>query len=258
MVSERDIRSHAGGGIPYRFHITESLDSTNDEACRRARAGDGGDLVIIADGQTAGRGRRGRSFLSPAGSGIYMSVLLRPSLSADASTLLTPLAAVCAVRAIRDTTGVSVGIKWVNDVVYRERKLAGILTAGSVAADGRLDYAVVGIGINLTNAAFPDEIADIAGAVVPMTGVAVSREALIGRFLMHFHALSARLPDTAFMDEYRAASVVIGKRVRVMTDPPYEATAVAISDSGALTVVCDGGEYREIRAGEVSLRPVTP
>ena len=258
MISEKEIRSSAGVVLPYRFYITERIDSTNAEAERRARNGDDGNLVVIADGQTAGRGRRGRSFLSPAGSGIYMSLLLRPTLSADVSTLLTPLAAVCAVRAIRDTTGASVGIKWVNDVVYRGRKLAGILTSGGVTADKRLDYAVVGVGINLTNAVFPDEIADIAGAVVPMTGVPVSREALIGRFLRHFAALSARLPDTAFMDEYRASSVVLGRRVRIMTDPPYEATALAISDTGALTVALSDGSEREICAGEVSLIPLSP
>lgn len=258
MIDEQTIRQNADGVLPYRFYITESLDSTNAEAARRALVGDAGDLVVIADGQTAGRGRLGRSFLSPMESGIYMSVLLRPSLSPEAATLLTPLAAVAAVRAIRDITGVTVGIKWVNDIVYRGRKLAGILTEGSVTAEKRLDFAVVGIGINVDTATFPDEVAAVAGALAPLMGVKVSREALIGRFLTHFHALSVRLPDTAFMDEYRAASVVLGKRVRVMTEVPYEATVVAIADSGALAVECDGGERCEISAGEVSLRLAAP
>ena len=214
--------------------------------------------MILADGQTAGRGRRGRSFLSPRGDGVYMSLLLRPSLSPEEATMLTPLAAVCAVRAIRDVTGIAVGIKWVNDIVYAGKKLAGILTEGGVTAEKRLDFAVVGIGINVSTEAFPPELSEIAGALTPITGITVSREALIGRFLTHFSALSARLPDTAFMDEYRASSVVLGRRVRIMTDPPYEATAVAISDTGALTVALSDGSEREICAGEVSLIPLSP
>ena len=256
MLSEQKIRQSADGELPYRFCIADSIDSTNAEAMRRARMGDKGNLVILADGQTAGRGRRGRSFLSPAGSGIYMSLLLRPSLSPEEATMLTPLAAVCAVRAIRDVTGIAVGIKWVNDIVYAGKKLAGILTEGGVTAEKRLDFAVVGIGINVSTETFPPELSAIAGALTPMTGIAVSREALIGRFLAHFSLLSARLPDTAFMDEYRASSVILGKRVTVMAESPYTATAVSIANDGALTLSLPDGSLRRLRAGEVSIQPM--
>ncbi len=170
LLSASGIRRFLPADAPLLPTVRKSLDSTNAEALRRAVDGAPEGTVIVAEEQTAGRGRRGRSFFSPAGTGIYLSILVRPALAAERAHLLTCSAAVTVAEAIEACAGVDASIKWVNDVYCRGKKVAGILTEGSFDLEGGvLQHAVVGIGVNVRppHAGFPAEIAERAGAVLP-------------------------------------------------------------------------------------------
>lgn len=170
LLSASGIRRFLPADAPLFPTVRKCLDSTNAEALRRAVDGAPEGTVIVAEEQTAGRGRRGRSFFSPAGTGIYLSILVRPALPAERAHLLTCSAAVAVAEAIEACAGVDASIKWVNDVYCRGKKVAGILTEGSFDLEGGvLQHAVVGIGVNVRppHAGFPAEIAERAGAVLP-------------------------------------------------------------------------------------------
>ena len=170
LLSASGIRRFLPADAPLFPTVRKCLDSTNAEALRRAVDGAPEGTVIVAEEQTAGRGRRGRSFFSPAGTGIYLSILVRPALAAERAHLLTCSAAVAVAEAIEACAGVDASIKWVNDVYCRGKKVAGILTEGSFDLEGGvLQHAVVGIGVNVRppHAGFPAEIAERAGAVLP-------------------------------------------------------------------------------------------
>ena len=236
----------------YTLHTADEVDSTNARVKDWAAGGAPEGAVLIAERQSAGRGRRGRSFYSPEGTGLYMSILLRPAFAAEHTPLITTAAAVAVCRAIRET-GADARIKWVNDVLIGERKVCGILCEGVPGA-----YAVLGIGVNLCDPAggFPPELAAAAGSVFGAACTQNERCGLAARILEAFYSIYRALPDAAFMDEYRARNLVPGKRVRVLSEPPYEARAVSILDDGALLVQTDGGETRRIGSGEVSVRPL--
>ena len=164
-----DILSHLPKDYPWRelLHHFPTLDSTNDRLKAMARQGAPQGSVIIADHQTAGHGRLGRSFHSPAASGIYLSALLRPQCYPTELMHLTCAAAVAMCDAVENAAGFRPGIKWTNDLVYDKKKLGGILTELGFTSDGRVDYAIIGIGINCCQQTedFPQEIRSIAGSL---------------------------------------------------------------------------------------------
>lgn len=179
LLSASGIRRFLPADAPLFPTVRKCLDSTNAEALRRAVDGAPEGTVIVAEEQTAGRGRRGRSFFSPAGTGIYLSILVRPALAAERAHLLTCSAAVAVAEAIEACAGVDASIKWVNDVYCRGKKVAGILTEGSFDLEGGvLQHAVVGIGVNVRppHAGFPAEIAERAGAVLPASDATPSAD----------------------------------------------------------------------------------
>lgn len=234
-----------------------TVTSTNTllKASARENAPEG--TVIIADSQTGGRGRLGRSFCSPPGAGLYMSILLRPDLVPEQSVLITAAAAAAAAEAVEAVSGVTVGIKWVNDIFYNNKKLCGILTEGSVAPSGnKLSYAVLGIGLNIYEppCGFPPEIADVACALYP-TPLPGFKLRLAAEILKRFYKLYRALPNKDFLEIYRSHSAVIGKRVRLFSgNGEYFATAISIDDDCALTVKTDDGRLRRLNHGEISLR----
>ena len=240
------------------FFTLESVaetDSTNTRLCALARAGAAAPgRVLIARRQTAGRGRRGRSFVSDTG-GVYLSVLLsKKELPAD-RTLATVMAAVAAAEVVERVTGVAPGIKWVNDLYLSGKKIAGILTEGaSDAATGEPLYTVIGIGVNVKERPFPPEIADIAGAIEPLTGASVSEEALIGEFLLGLYRYLTSDGADVLLAEYRRRSCVIGKRVTVMSAMPFFAVAREIDDTGALIVEDGEGKMHRLSSGEISVK----
>lgn len=246
------------GGIGSHIELHSLLGSTNDRAKQLALQGCPHGTVVLAEQQSGGRGRFGRVFHSPAGSGVYLSCVLRPSLPADRAVLLTCMAAVAVARAIEEAAQVQAQIKWVNDVYISGRKACGILCeAGMDFENGRLRYAVAGIGVNVGQMVFPDELKPIATSISNACGRAVSRNAFVAALLRQLNRLYAELEEgnLGFMQEYRSRSNVLGCEVDVLCGSDcYPATAVAISDEGSLIVEDQQGRRHALHSGEISLR----
>ena len=242
-------------GCPWPVSVLPTVDSTNTYAKAQAALGAPHGSVYITGRQTGGRGRRGRTFVSPPG-GVYLSVLLRPQREAAELLWLTAAVAVAIRRAIRDCCPADVGIKWTNDLVIGKRKVCGILTeAGADIESGQLEWLVVGIGLNLTSRPedWPEELRPIAGSLYPGGPAPVSRAALAGAIARELLGLC---PAFDCLDEYRARCFVPGHWVTVCTGTEsYAAKAVAIDDAGRLIVQREGGRTEALCHGEVSIRP---
>jgi BirA family biotin operon repressor/biotin-[acetyl-CoA-carboxylase] ligase len=225
------------------------LDSTNryllDEAARGAPAG----TVVVADEQTSGRGRLGRSWVAPPGASLLVSVLLRPRLAPDRLPLLTMAAGLAGIDAVAAEGRFDAQLKWPNDVVVDDKKLAGIL------AEKVGDAVVIGMGLNVHWESFPGELAGNATACNRHSDQPVSRDDLLTSWL---RALEARLDALdRVVDDARAHSATLGRRVRVETpDRVFVAEAMQLTDEGHLVVREDDGSTRVISAGDVvHLRP---
>ena len=180
-----------------RLHWFSTMDSTNDYARALAKAGAPVGTVVIADHQTAGHGRRGRSFHSPAGTGIYLSLLLRPDCPPDQLMHLTCAVAVAMCDAVESAAGFRPGIKWTNDLVSGTRKLGGILTEVGFNAKGNVDWAILGIGINCLQKPedFPEEIRDMAGSLSMIATQPIQRAKVAASMMEQLHILSQKLLD---------------------------------------------------------------
>ncbi len=242
------------------LQVFPSISSTN--TVLKALAADGAPegTVIVAGEQTQGRGRMGRRFYSPAGTGLYMSILLRPKIEPAEATKLTVCAAAAVAEAIEDLAGVSAGIKWVNDVLVRGKKVCGILTEASLGGEnGPVNYVVTGIGINVRPPAgdFPEELREIAGAVFEEKGPPAARcrlaAAVLDRFLGYYRHLGAG----DFYESYRKRSVVLGKDIWLLSPgkDPVPAKALDIDRDFALLVRLADGGLRRVQTGEVRIRP---
>ena len=255
------------------LEVFTSIDSTNNVCKNKASEGTPGGYIAVSANQTAGRGRRGRSFYSPSGTGLYLSILLRPEgLSAKESLRLTTIAAVAVCEAIEAVSGKSTGIKWVNDILMNERKVCGILTEASFDIEsGSIDYAVVGIGINVftPEGGFPEEIRSTAGAIFverEAAGYALSdirgrlAAAVINRFMTYYLASeddpAASWSIPAHISEYRRRCVVIGKDINVLMpgNDPRQAHVLDIDDECGLIVRYNDGTQEVLRSGEISIR----
>ncbi len=232
-----------------------TIDSTNDQLKRAAAEDAPAGMIIIAEEQTTGRGRFSRSFYSPPGSGIYMSVLLRPDFDPEKAVLLTAAAAVCVAQAIEALSSCAVKIKWVNDLYVDGKKICGILTEAAMdPISRRLEYAVIGIGINLSTDGFPKELREIAGGI-QRNGKAPNRNKLIAEILNRLETLLTEFDEERFLPEYRARSLVLGKEVRVLHDDTEEdGTALEIDNKARLVVRMTNGEIRRLHSGEISCR----
>ena len=238
-----------------KLEIHELLDSTNNRAKALAAEGAPHGTAVIADSQTGGRGRRGRSFFSPEHSGIYLTVILRPSCTPEQASLLTSMAAVATARAIEKTADADVKIKWVNDLYLGDRKICGILSeAGMNMESGQLDHVAVGIGVNTARMAFPPELQEIATSVGNETGTVPDRNRLIAEILNELEKLYDEQDSTAFLRESRRRSNVIGRVITVIEgEKRYPARAVDIDSRGRLIIETPEGRTR-LNYGEVSLR----
>ena len=243
----------------FKIEHFDEIDSTNTRLKQRAVAGAPSGTVLVADAQTAGRGRMGRSFFSPRGSGLYLSVLLRPVAFADAGHLTT-LTAVAVARAL-EAVGVPTEIKWINDLLAGGKKLCGILVEGGTV-DGE-PFAVIGIGVNLRQTAFPEELADIATSAEAQTGQVPHRDTLVNEILREIYKIHVEKREDipTLMNEYRARCHIAGRRVRVnpMSGEPFEAIALAVEDDGTLTVRPHAPENAPpvtLSSAEISVRPV--
>lgn len=235
----------------------DSIDSTNEEAKRRALAGAPSGSLFIAEQQTVGKGRLGRNWASPAGTGIWFSVLLRPGvlpLKVAATTLLAG-AAVCG--AVRETSGCGAGIKWPNDIVIGTKKVCGILTEMSAEME-RVEFVVVGIGINANNTAFPESLRDKAASLRMESGKPVRRVALLQEILRRLERLlkeNAVSLTPAFLEKYKSRCVSLGKLIGFQRGGrPATGTAVDISPEGELVVRLPDGTLETVFSGEVSVQ----
>ncbi len=239
-----------------RVYRYETVGSTNTELMALARQGAAEGTVVLAGQQTAGRGRMGRSFQSPAGLGLYGSVLLRSN--PEDAPRIPALAATAVRRAIRRSCGLSCGIKWPNDLVLSGRKVCGILAEALPGPEGSL-WVVVGIGINVCQRreGFLPELRETAASLSMIAGAEIDRAALETAFLEELEALRRELPqETAERrQEYGAACLNLGHRVRVLR-PGGErgALAVSLTPDYGLAVRYDDGTEEVLRSGEVSVR----
>lgn len=242
------------------WQVLESVDSTNS-ACRRlALEGAPDGTVVLADCQTAGRGRRGRSFQSPAGKGLFFSILWRPDCAPERLLPLTALSAVAACQAIRRVTGAEVQIKWPNDLVLSGRKLAGILTEMALEGEsGHVSHVVVGIGINVHQRPedFGGEVADIATSLDLALGKNICRAQLAAALLEEMDLLRREVlfAPEKWLADYRAACLSIGRTVQLIRGESRERVqALAVDEQYGLVVRHQDGTEETVRSGEVSVR----
>ena len=241
-------------GLDITVHPT--LVSTNNTARENAACG-ASEGVVFALTQTGGKGRKGRSFFSPQGSGIYMSLLLRPHhFSAEKAASLTTMAAVAVCEAIESVCGKTAKIKWVNDVFVDGKKACGILTEAAMGIEtGTLDYAIVGIGINVTppREGFPDELKSIAGAILlsPQSdGKNRLATEVINRFMYYYLS-----KNQGYVSSYRSKSFILGRQITVIGfDSERTATALDIDGECRLIVRYDSGETAALSSGEISIK----
>ena len=238
------------------FHIN-TCTSTNIALKDLAVNGTAEGSVVIADRQTAGRGRFARKFYSPEDTGIYMSLLLRPGFSGFDSTLLTPAAAAATAKAVEIISGKKTMIKWVNDVLIDRKKISGILVEGAFKpGSNEIDYIIVGIGVNAfpPSAGFDSSIKDIAGAVFekydPYLKIKLITE-IIKDFMIFYKEIDRR----SFLDFYRKHSIVIGKSITVIkNDRKIPARALDLDDNCRLLVEYENHTQELLSSGEVSIK----
>ena len=242
----------AGRAIEY----FDEIDSTNRYAKALAREGAAHGTLVLADTQTAGRGRRGRGWISPAGEGIFMSLILRPDMPPAQVAKLSLLTALATANAIATVTGLDARIKWPNDIVVKGRKVCGMLLEMDATPE-KVESVVAGVGINVHQTQFDSEIAHSASSLDLLAGRRISRSAIVRAFLEAFER-SMALDDEAMMRAYRERSATIGQRVQVIgLTGTYTGTAEDITESGSLLVRADeDGTAREVLAADVSVRGI--
>lgn len=239
------------------FH---SIDSTNTRAKELASQGAPHGTVLIADHQTGGRGRRGRSFHSPSGTGIYMSVLLRPNCPPGQLMHLTCAAAVAMCDAVEIACGIRPGIKWTNDLVCGKQKIAGILTELGPIRNGAVSYAVIGIGLNCCQreADFPEDIRSMAGSLHSVTGRPIDRSRVAAAMMDALYRMSETLltEKEDMLTRYRAGCITLGKEISLVKadGSAQHGTALDIDPDGALIVQFSDGTTEAVNSGEVSVR----
>ncbi len=242
--------------IVVEYH--DSIDSTNTRCKLLAEHGAPEGTLVVANCQTAGRGRQGRPFYSPKGAGIYFSLLLRPSFELEDVSLLTTYAACVTACAIEEVFGLQPQIKWVNDIFCSGHKVCGILTEAQFSAESRaVSYVVVGIGVNIAEpkGGYPEQIADVAQALTSGDEQDEDRRAqLAARVADLFMQDYARVPEKPFLDDYRKRSLLDGRTVTVYTGTgSFEATVIGVNDDLTLKVRLADGSTTDLAHGEVHI-----
>ncbi len=238
------------------LNIFDSVTSTNTLLKEQGK-NKGEWNVMVASSQTGGKGRLGRSFYSPENSGVYFSVLLKPQLEVEKAILITTAAAVAVTRALEILGCKNSQIKWVNDIFVNNKKVCGILTESVINTETKkLDFAVLGVGINLTEPtkAFPDDIKNIAGAVFGESKPFI-KEAFVAEFLNEFYRIYINLTASDFMSEYKEKCFCIGKEVSVISgDSVRQGTAISIDENARLLVKFSDNHEEFIGSGEISIK----
>ncbi len=258
IISSSGIKKYLNAGnLSMDICVLPTVTSTNGYVRERADFGECEGYVAIANEQTAGRGRLGRNFYSPAGTGLYMSILLRPkNYIVSGAVNLTTIAAVAVCEAIEAVLQEKTGIKWVNDIYVRGKKVCGILTEAALSMEsGMLEYAVLGIGVNIyaPQNGFPPELENIAGSIfeAPQNDV---KNRLAAEFLNSFMSYYTAKENPDYVSKYRSRSLVIGREVTVNSANQYRsATVMGIDDNCRLLVKYSDGKEESLSSGEVSI-----
>ena len=243
-----------------RFHWVDQTGSTNDDLKVLARQGAPHGTVLIADRQSGGHGRMGRSFHSPGGVGIYFSILLRPDCQPGQLMHLTCATAVAMCDAVEQAASFRPGIKWTNDLVCGKHKLGGILTELGLSAKGGVDYAIIGIGINCCQrkSDFPQEIRDIAASLSMVTGRDIDRAAVAAAMMDTLAAMDRNLlrSKAEILDRYRKDCITIGQEISLLRvgEAVRHGKAIDMDDDGCLIVAFEDGHRETVSSGEVSVR----
>ena len=248
--------AEAVGEYDAPIFLYDTLESSNRTAKTLALEGAPHGTMVLVGQQTAGRGRLGRRFESPEGKGVYLSLVLRPSLPMTEAQAVTVSAAVAVCRAVKKLCGLELGIKWVNDLYYNGKKVCGMLLEMN-ADEQSVHDVVAGIGINVHQKAFEGDIAKTASSLDLLTGRSVRRADVVRAFLEEYEVVDelAKQGSEALMNVYRQHSATLGQRVQVISATgSFTGTAKAVTDSGSLIVTDDDGQDREVLAADVSVR----
>ena len=237
-------------------HFARETDSTNLWIKRLAKEGASEGTLALAEFQSAGRGRLGRSWEVPEGTSVMMSILLRPKFEPQYAPTLTLVMGMAVAKAVK-SLGFDVSIKWPNDVVVSHKKICGILTEMGVR-DGKIDYAVIGVGINVNIREFPEEMADKATSLYLESGKEFDRSQIPGlvmeAFEEYYEKFAATCDLSGLKEEYESILANYNQPVRVLAKEPYEGVARGITDGGELLVEKTDGTIVAVSAGEVSVR----
>ena len=257
ILTETEIRAHlAPGTFGASLTALQTVDSTNNEARRLAEKGAPHGCVVVSEEQTGGKGRLGRQWVSPPGSGIWFSVLLRPHALPEEVTGVTLLSAVAVCRAIRKETGLDAKIKWPNDVVIGTKKVCGILTELSAEWE-RVHYLIVGIGVNVNQAAFPPELSERATSLSLETDRPVERAVLLCAILEEFERLYDQYGVSSFPEEYRANCITVGRAVSLTrAGKTIKGFASGVRDDGALLIQTENEGTIAATSGEVVVQGI--
>lgn len=258
VLSESGVRQYLTGEAAFLdLRVYGAVESTNLTLRELANAGAPEGTVVLAAAQTGGRGRKGRSFYSPAGTGVYVSILLRPDLAAEDAVRITTAAAVAVCGAVEAVSGRAAAIKWVNDVLMDGKKICGILTEASFGLEsGRLDYAVLGTGINVyaPEGGFPAEIAQVAGSVLhaPLPD---AKNRIAADYLNRLLPLYRTLGSAETISAYRKRSLAIGRTVTVLSGVgARSARALDVDERCRLLVEYEDGTRAALSSGEISIK----
>lgn len=236
----------------------KTISSTNEIAKNLALSGAKHGTVVISEEQTTGKGRLGRSFYSPANTGIYMSIILRPNLTAMDSVLITTSSSVIICESIKKVTGIDCQIKWINDIYLNNKKVAGILTEASTNFEsGTIDYLILGIGINFNQPKddFPDELKSIASSLFNNNSNNINRNMLCAEIISNILDMIPRIKNYDFISEYKKRSIVLNQEIiYISSGISSKGKAININCDGSLVVEHDDGSIKILNSGEVSIR----
>ncbi|MDL2276199.1 biotin--[acetyl-CoA-carboxylase] ligase [Breznakia sp. OttesenSCG-928-G09] len=241
----------------HTIHIQQSIDSTNDTLKQIAYNQKEG-YVLISDEQTRGKGRNGRSFTSTKQKGIYMSILLKPSITIYEALKLTACASVAVYEAIDKVYHISSGIKWVNDIFIENKKIGGILCEASLEMNtANMDYMIVGIGLNVHSQKFDKELHEIAASIEDFTSLKQKRNLLIHQILQSFYKYYNELTHNTFLPIYKQHSIIIDQDIVVHEqDNTYPAHVLDIDENANLIIKKVDGTIHTLNSGEVSIRRI--
>lgn len=257
MEKDRILKKEIIKNIPshYDIHIIDTIDSTNSEMKRNSNAYKDGH-VLIARTQTGGRGRNNRTFFCHQDCGIYMTLFLRPKFTGNAFLKVTACTAAAAALALEKLYPLDIGIKWVNDLIIQDKKIAGILCESSLCGNGSVDYMIVGIGLNIHHHTLPDAIQNTAGCVEDFTDLVISRNEIIAAFLNQFDNYYKSLSENTFLTAYRSHSCTIDKEIIVTEGrESYSAKAIDINEEGHL-IILKNNKKIPLCSGEIHILPI--